>query len=119
MNKENLVIAEIAVDKEELWSSIFGSAYESHSWWLDEEFKEEGGWETIGEVTLTAWNAKNNSKEIVKSFKPDDIFDAWKKSVAEGYVHCGNYSMLDVDNADACFGDIVLQIAMYGEIVWG
>lgn len=118
MNKENLVIAEITVDREELWQSIFGSAYETFSWWLGEEFKQGGDWETIGEVTLTAWDEEDNSKEVVKSFKPDDIFDAWAKSVAEGYGHCGS-PMSEIDDADACFGDVVLQLAMYGKLVWG
>jgi hypothetical protein len=118
MNKENLVIAEITVDKEELWQSIFGSAYESFEWWLGERFKQGASWEVIGEVTLTAWNPEDETKEITKSFKPDEIFEAWVKSVAEGYGHCGS-TMLEIDDADACFGDVVLQVAMYGKLVWG
>jgi len=118
MNKD-LVIAEVAVDKQELWSNIFGSAYESHRWWLGEEFAEGASWEVVGDVTLTAWSEQDEDKEVTKSFKPDDIFDAWKKSVEMRYEHCGNYTMLDVDDADACFGDIILQLAMYGKLVWG
>lgn len=113
-----LIAGSVYVDKEELWSAIFGSAYETHHWWRGEKFADGADWDTIGDVTLTAYDPDDESKTITKSFKPDDIFAAWQQSVANGNGHCG-CPMTDIDSADACFGDVVLQTAVYGKIIYG
>ena len=47
------------------------------------------------------------------------ITDAFVSGVELGLTHCGGYRVEDLENADACTSDLVLQMAVYGEIVWG
>ena len=50
---------------------------------------------------------------------PDQIGSAFAKLVELNFTHCAGYAIEDLDNSDACTADLVLQMAIYGEIVWG
>ncbi len=47
------------------------------------------------------------------------ITDAFVSGVGLGLCHCSGYALEDLDNHDACSADLILQMAVYGEIVWG
>lgn len=62
----------------------------------------------------------DKSEEIQKVvLVPDQIGQAFARLVEMGSTHCSGYAIEDIDNADACTADLVLQMAVYGEIVWG
>ena len=48
---------------------------------------------------------------------PADLVKAYYELRKQGELHCGSYT-LDVDDPDACFGDIVLQHILYGKTIW-
>ncbi len=50
---------------------------------------------------------------------PGQIFRAFSRLVELQTTHCSGYPIQDLDNADACTADLILQQAIYGEIVWG
>jgi hypothetical protein len=42
----------------------------------------------------------------------------YERALTEGQTHCGTYP-LDIKDNDACFGDIVIQYAIFNEIKYG
>ena len=45
------------------------------------------------------------------------LAESYAKALSNGETHCG--VSLSFDDADACFGDIVLQYACFGEMIYG
>jgi hypothetical protein len=72
-----------------------------------------------GCVTLVVWDPENNSKLVNKVLTPLDITSAFARVVENGFTHCSGYPIQNLDYADACTSDLVLQQACYGEIIWG
>lgn len=50
---------------------------------------------------------------------PEQIGRAFGRLVELGFTHCNGYPIQDLNNSDACTADLVLQFAVYGEIIWG
>lgn len=68
------------------------------------------------EISYTDDKSDESQKAVLV---PDQIGQAFAKCVEMGLTHCSGYLVEDIDNADACTADLVLQMAVYGEIVWG
>jgi len=49
---------------------------------------------------------------------PDDLVKLLREARADGWTHCGRYPLM-AEDPDACLGDLVLQRALFGEIVYG
>ena len=47
-----------------------------------------------------------------------DLMDAYEAVLESGMTHCGGYTF-DLEDPDACFGDIILQHACWGEVIYG
>jgi hypothetical protein len=112
--EDKKVLVPIYIDKDELWSEVFGSAYESMDWWLDEEFLT-GDWEHHGEVRISYEDEDENPQKMI--LKIEDIARGYALALENGYHHCGSY--VDIRNMDACAGDIVLQCAIFGQVIYG
>lgn len=108
----------VPVNEAELWSSTFGSGWETYSWWIQYRFIE-GDWDVPGKVYLKA-DDPNSDEYIQRELTVNDLLEAWQKilNIPGGVWHCGQ-QMNDIDDFDACVGDNVLQMAMFGEIVYG
>ncbi len=50
---------------------------------------------------------------------PSQILRAFSQLVELQATHCSGYPIHDLDNSDACTADLILQQAVYGEIIWG
>lgn len=72
-----------------------------------------------GCIALVVWNPENNAELINRIITPSDILQAFSKLVENGFSHCSGYPIQDLDNSDACTSDLVLQQAVYGEVIWG
>lgn len=74
-----------------------------------------------GSISLVVWaeNWDQGGEFRNAAITPLDIIQAFVTLVEKGYHHCSGYPIQDLDNADACTSDLVLQQAVYGEIVWG
>jgi hypothetical protein len=55
---------------------------------------------------------------VTKVLTVEDFQAAYEFAIAKGYHHCGS-SYAEIDDADACWADGILQIAIYGDIVYG
>ncbi len=113
--EDKKVLVPVYIDKDELWSEVFGSAYEqAGDWWLDEHYVS-GDWETHGEVRIGYLDEDENPQSITLTIK--DIARGYGIAVEQGYHHCGSY--VDFRNMDACSGDIILQCAIFGQLIYG
>lgn len=104
------------MDREELWSEVLGSNYEAVSDWIVREQYIDGDWETPGTIQITAEDPEEESNTITVGIDADDLYRAYEIALENEYHHCGR--ALDEQDFDACAGDIVLQVAVYGEVVF-
>jgi hypothetical protein len=111
----------VTVSAEELWSTVLGSGWEyAGDHWVASRF-ESGDWDTVGEFRLsgdTTDLSGYDSHLVTKVLTVEDFQAAYEFAVAKGYHHCGS-SYAEIDDADACWADGILQIAIYGDIVYG
>lgn len=107
------VMIQVEIDEDELWSSVFGSEFDSWGlWWIEVDYIGDTAWDKKGIVFLTCEDG--NGKHIRKAVDIDDIVKALP--IANGKV---NMDLLDLDNYDAICGDAILQVVMLGDVVFG
>ena len=85
------------IDADELWSDVFGSGWETYEWWYGHRY-EDGEGQYITPITI------------------DDLVLAYTRLSQSDYTHCGGFTL---DAPDACTGDAILQLCIYGELVFG
>lgn len=110
---------EIEFDVEDFWENLWGQGlYEE--WFCGFAFRDGASWDTptMGCVEITHWSADDEDKIVTTVLKFDDFTQAWAASIDAGCHHCG-CSMADIEEADSCWADVVLQFAIYGELVYG
>lgn len=111
----------------ELWDAVWCSEGAGSTYWSSKIRKLNGH-------GISLWK-KNEEGELVanpQNFKIyDDYEDKWHactlEDLANGYVlasnagqtHCGHYQVSDLEEADACTGDMIIQYAIFGELVYG
>lgn len=103
------------IDDTEFWSNIMGSTEFPNEWWLKVEYHGDASWEVPGTVTITADNGEGET--VAKSLTIDDLVKAYEFVVANKYHHCN--VTVDIDNMDECASDLVLQVAMFGDVIYG
>lgn len=111
------VTIEVEIDAQELWSGVLGSAYESFEWWLGEKYVGDADWETPGQVIITYEDPDTNEAKR-KTLDVNDFARAYQMALKNKNYHCGSYK-IDIEDPDACVGDIVMQYAIFGEIIYG
>ncbi len=99
----------------DFWSSIMGSTEFQGEQWLKVRYHGESDWDKPGSVTITAENGEG--EEVTKTLMIEDLVQAYEAVIAHGYHHCG--MTVDIDNMDECASDIVLQQAMFGDVIYG
>jgi len=111
----NEVIIPRVINKDELWSNVFGSGWEMAEHWIDYSFLE-GDWDKHGTVCLTAENPIDGGT-VTYTLTIDDIVEAYKAVIEAGYRHCSG--SIDIEDMDLCAGDIVMQQAVFGDVFYG
>ena len=112
-----LVNVDVPVDMGELWSNFMGG----HSgYWAD-------NFETL-DSGIIKWylddDYKQPNPQDFKVFADGEWYEVPLEKLARAYVrlkldgwtHCGGCS---VDDNDACTGDAILQVATFGDFVYG
>jgi hypothetical protein len=98
----------------EFWSSVMGSLEFMGEHWLKVKYRGDADWNKPGIVTITA---DNGEETVTKSLTIEDLVQAYEAAIAKPYYHCGG--TIDIDDMDECASDIVLQLAMFGDVVYG
>jgi hypothetical protein len=113
------IVLPVEVDAEDFWSHVLGSAWESWSWWQRVEYSAGADWDKVGEVTVTIddpeadWDEETDSQPVLtKTLTLEDLAASYAKCLAEGYK-------FNLDDLDACDGDVVMQMAVLGEVTYG
>lgn len=114
---DTMIPVTIAMDKDEVWSNIFGSGFEILvDEWVHSIVFLEGDWDKHGVVELK-YEDPNTGNQVRKTLTIVDIANAVSNLTAEGWTHCGGDHVLD--DPDACVGDAVIQYALFGEFIYG
>jgi hypothetical protein len=110
----------VSFPAELVWSSVFGSAFETWSWWTAFTFID-GDWETPGHVALSIENP-DGGEDITKVLTIVEIVEAFQQALDRKYIspNCMYLSIREPDiDLDAEMGDVILQIAMLGDATFG
>ncbi len=112
----------VEVPAEELWSAVFGSNFESdavNGAWLKGVRFIQGTWDVPGLVELEYID--EDEKTHKQFYSAHDLAGALSMAIKRGYNHapCGGKIDMDFSNYDACVGDLLLQVMVYGELVYG
>jgi hypothetical protein len=115
----NSVIIPIKIEATEFWSAIFGSAWESWDWWLDYEFLEGSDWDTVGLVRVVGLDPEGDqvSDKIEKILTIEDLVKSYTHLVnSNPNIPTMSYGELDLDASD---GDVIIQQAIFGDVIYG
>lgn len=118
MEERKTITIPMTMDAEEFWSEIMGSTEFYEEWWAAVKFKDGAQWDKPGKVDITVYTDVDSSTETVtKTLDIDDLAKAYGEVIAKPYYHCGG--TVDIHNMDSCASDIVLQQAMFGDVIYG
>jgi hypothetical protein len=114
------------ITKEELWEAVWGCDGTGLTYWADYIRKTNGK-----DLNLFKKDSEGIYQPNPQAFKIHDYQESrWHqvnlKDLARGFklakeaeqTHCGGHQ-LDIEDADACFGDMVIQYAIFGKLVYG
>lgn len=103
------------------WASIFGACPTYWSWWVRIEHLDGGDWNRPSKVRLVIEDpyADPHTEGVVedRTFEPGQIFEALAKATKK-YPHLFRRQHGELD-LDASSADVVLQVAIFGEAVYG
>lgn len=101
-----------------LWDYVFGSSFETWSWWVTVTYKDGADWDKQGVVEITAWDPAGDQADYVqpdtvtRTVTPESLYLA-------ALLYLGkNFTSDDVENLDADSADCIVQTAVFGEVVY-
>ena len=105
---------------EHIWSSICGSAWETWSWW--QYLNYDGGdwdkpcdlWILVTDPYMDEYSLEAYDVLSAKVTLPDLV-----RALEELSDHAQIMDCLINDDFDAVYGDVVMQQAIFGEIIYG
>ena len=110
---------EIEVSEQDLWEAVFGSdLYGAGPWWRKLIYHGADS-ETIGLVEVWVDDPDDGDQILKVKVGIDDLIKALQIVYQKGTTHCGGIFVGDLDDPDSCTADIYLQIAIFGEVIYG
>ena len=110
------------IDTNALWEAIWGDDGGGITYWCDKIRTTEGK-----SIRLWTSDYKPNPQDFKLHCDQTDewhtvslheLATAYQTALNQGLKHCGTYS-INLDDPDACFGDTIIQLAVFGELVFG
>jgi hypothetical protein len=117
LDKEDTrILVAIPMDKDDLWSEVFGSGWEHQPWWVECQYLV-GDWATNGKVVMHYCDPEDDSVPVQKSdiITIESIADAYSFLLLDDFTHCFGEPLSE---SDACTSDAILQIAVFGELLY-
>lgn len=111
-----LVTYTVEVDVNEVWQSVV-SGYSSY--WADDFKRLDGGvvdWYVGTEFEPNPQDFKVLADDVWHKVTTRSLAESYVKLKQNGWTHCSGCS---IDDGDACVGDAILQVAAFGELVYG
>jgi hypothetical protein len=103
------------IDDQELWSTIFGSSpfsFGRGEWFPEAEFLGDADWETVGQIKIVGIDDDENKIEKILGIQ--DLVDALPTANKQVYM-----DLFNLDKYDSICADAVLQVAMFGKVIYG
>jgi hypothetical protein len=101
------------VDDVELWSSVFGSSPFSFGDHFTEcDYLNGADWDKPGRVKISGID--ENEQEVTKTIGIRDLAKALPIANKQVYMDLFNF-----DNYDSICADAVLQVALFGKVIYG
>ena len=101
---------------EQIWESVVGCDFAYLNSWVSNI--QMDSWKYPCDITLTH-DTKEGGEYKTTTITPDQLGQAFAKACADGFVHCSGYELSDLENADACTADLVIQMALFDDIIFG
>lgn len=108
----------------DLWEALFGSDGSGMTYWCDKIRQADGK----GIDLYTDKGTKPNPQDFkVHDYHEDqwhtvtleDLAEAFRHAERENLTHCGSYAITDLEQADACNGDVLIQLAIWKDVIYG
>jgi len=114
------VTIDFYIDAETLWQAIWGAP--KQPFWIDTVLDSETGEQAF--VEGTEWQSKPRDFIVVdldgEASDPitiEHLAKTYVRAIQRQDRHCGSYKY-DYNDPDACFGELLLQQAVYGNLIW-
>lgn len=111
-----LVTYQVEVDINDVWQMVVGG---SSGYWADNFKTLDGGvveWYVGTEFAPNPQSFKVLAEDVWHIVTERSIAEAYVKLKLDSWTHCRGCS---IDDGDACVGDAILQVATFGELVYG
>ena len=108
-------MAKIIVEVEDqlLWETVFGSSpFSFGDHFIKANYIGEAGWDVIGKIRITGLD--ENDKKVTKTLSVKDLAKALPIANAQVYM-----DLFDFDRYDCICSDAILQVAMFGKVIYG
>jgi hypothetical protein len=112
---ENFFDVCITYDFNKVWGALTGCDFVGCNYWIK---SMNCDWKKQEEFPVTHLRKSGNSytRTIVTI---DMIKKGFTKAIANNAMHCGKYIIADLEDYDACFAPVILQYAIFGEVIFG
>ena len=108
-----MIKIEFEVDEKELWSTVFGSSpFSFGDHFTEAEYLGEADWENVGQIKVTGED--DDGSMVTKIIGIEDLAKALPIANQEVYM-----DLFDFDKYDCICADAVLQVAMFGKVIYG
>lgn len=110
-----------------LWSEVFGSGFETWEWWRKITYQRGATWEApardaegnvFGGVSLSIEDPDDEHRTRTRTVTPRLLIEALDKASQKYVDTCTGNPIHEHMEWDACSGDVVLQIAVLGDVVY-
>jgi hypothetical protein len=103
----------VEVDDQQLWETVLGSSpFSFGDHFIEAEYIGKANWQTIGKIKVKGLD--ENDKEIVKVLTVKDLAEALPIANSQVYMDLFNF-----DKYDSICADAVLQVAVFGKVIYG
>ena len=103
----------IEVEDQLLWETVFGSSpFSFGDHFTDAEYLGKANWETMGRIKVTGLDEDDN--EVTKTLTVKDLAKALPIANSQVYM-----DLFDFDRYDSICSDAVIQVAMFGKVIYG
>lgn len=121
MNDKITIYTEISIN--DLWEAVWGSDGMGMTYWSSQVRKPDGTdidlWVMPDyEPNPQDFKVYDDEQEKWHTVRLEDLCNGYLLALKSGQNHCGGYT-LDLEDPDACFGDMVIQYAIFGELTYG
>jgi hypothetical protein len=103
----------IEIEDQLLWETVFGSSpFSFGDHFIDAEYLGKANWETMGKIKITGLD--EDDKEITKVLTVKDLANALPIANKQVYM-----DLFDFDKYDCICSDAIIQVAMFGKVIYG